>query len=75
MLMEKNSSADSQPDQGLTDLDQALNHIAAAVANLHEAARYLKNCNAEPLTEYILRAREEIHKSWMGLKEARTIAK
>lgn len=75
MLNEKKLIPEVPSGQGLTELDRALNHIAAAVANLHEAARYLKNCNASPITEHILRAREEIHKSWMGLKGVKNISK
>ncbi len=62
---------DPEPAPALTDLDQALIYLAAAVANLHEAARHLKNCNADPVTEHILQAREEIRQSWRGLQVAR----
>lgn len=75
MADENNLIPDVLSDHDLSDLDQALNHIAAAVANLHEAARYLKKCNAASITEHLLRAREEIHKSWMGLKEVRNISR
>jgi hypothetical protein len=75
MPAEKDLISESRPDQGLTDLDHALNHIAAAMANLHEAAQYLKNCEAPSLTQHIIRAREEICKSWKGLQQVRGMAK
>jgi hypothetical protein len=71
MPTEKNSDSSHYPEQVLTDLDHALNYIAAAVANLHEAALHLKNCDANRLTETIEQAREEIRKSWRGVQEIR----
>jgi len=71
MHTEKNSDSSRQSEQALTDLDHALNYIAAAVANLHEAALHLKNCDAARLTETIEQAREEIRKSWRGVQEIR----
>ena len=71
MLTEKNCDSSHHPEQVLTDLDYALNFIAAAVANLHEAALHLKNCDANRLTETIEQAREEIRKSWRGVQEIR----
>lgn len=74
----ENFSSSRQPEQNLTDLDQAVNYIAAAVANLHEAALHLKNCNATRLMANLVRARREIRKSWQGMqqiKQKRSIAK
>lgn len=71
MPTDKNSDSSHYPEQVLTDLDHALNYIAAAVANLYEAALHLKNCDANGLTETIEQAREEIRKSWRGVQEIR----
>jgi hypothetical protein len=71
MQTEKDFDSSHHPEQVLTELDQALNYIAAAVANLHEAAHHLKNCDAAQLTEIIVRAREEIRQSWRGLQQVR----
>jgi hypothetical protein len=74
MQTDKTLNPDHQPGPDPTELDQALVYLAAAVANLHEAARHLTNCNVDPLTEHILQAREEIRKSWRGLQQVRNIA-
>jgi hypothetical protein len=74
METDRKTPFDPEPAPALTDLDQALIYLAAAVANLHEAAQHLRNCNADPLTEHVLKAREEIRQSWRGLQQARNIA-
>ncbi|MDI6852409.1 MAG: hypothetical protein QME75_02225 [Deltaproteobacteria bacterium] len=71
MQTDKTFDSNRQSEAGLTDLDQAINYIAAAVANLHEAARHLKNCNAARLMRNIVQARREIRKSWRGVQEIR----
>ncbi|MBW1991350.1 MAG: hypothetical protein JRI59_04410 [Deltaproteobacteria bacterium] len=69
----KKKNLDTCTREAFSALDHALNHMAAAVANLHEAAVHLRHCHMARSVATIEQAREEIRKSWRAVQELKHI--